>query len=149
MTAITSAECDIIAISSEYLLVDNQTNVLTVIHNGETTYTPTIASTVTSIDLDNDLLDLEGDTLADGVYSIQLLSTALNGDINTESVCAVVLCDKHCDMVELYLDKENADKILAYEALKIAQGCVTCNCTTMLALYNVLINVVDNDCGCD
>lgn len=149
MTAVLASDCSVITINSDYLLVDNQTNVLTVTYNGETIYTPTILSTALSIALTNTLLGLDAGTLADGIYSIQLVTTADNGDINTETICVASLCGVHCDMVELYTDVNNAEKILAYEALKIAQGCVTCSCTTMLALYTVITNTTTNGCGCE
>jgi hypothetical protein len=149
MTTILSNDCATIDIDSEFLLADNQTNVLTVTHNGVTIYTPTISASATTIVLNNTLLGLTGDALADGVYYLELVTTALNGDINTETICVAVLCGVHCDMVELYTDVNNAEKILAYEALKVAQGCVTCSCATMLTLYSILTNVVTNGCGCE
>lgn len=150
MTATLASDCSDITINSDYLLADNQEDTLTVTVNGSTTYTPTIASTVTSITLDNTLLGLTGDTLADGVYYLELTTTALAGDINTESLCVAVLCGVHCDTVDLYLDSEtNMEKILAYEALKIAQDCVECSCSTMLSLYNIITNTTTDDCGCE
>lgn len=148
MTATLAADCTSIVLDSDYLLVDNQSNVLTVTHNNTTTYTPTVGA-VTSITVTSAFLDLSGDTLADGIYTLTLETTAENGDINTETSCVAVLCGVHCSMVELYGDVANLEKVLAYEALKVAQGCATCNCTTMLSLYNVLINIPANDCGCE
>lgn len=149
MTAVLTSDCITMNITSDFLLVNNQTNVLTVTYNGETIYTPTIAASATSIALTNVLLGLDSGALADGIYGLVLVTTALNGDINTESLCVASLCGLHCDMVELYLDVNNAEKILAYEALKVAQNCTTCSCTTMLALYTILTNVVTNGCGCE
>ena len=151
MTATLASDCTSIILNSDYLLIDNQSNVLTVTHNNTTVYTPAIGS-VTQITIDtfvlSDYTDGSG-PLPDGIYAFELVTTAENGDINTETVCVAVLCGIHCDMVELYTDVNNAEKILAYEALKVAQGCTTCNCDTMLTLYNVITNIVTNGCGCE
>lgn len=148
MTTILSNDCTTIDIDSEFLLADNQTNVLTVIHNGIVTFVLNIPPPATTIVLNNALLGLSEVTLADGVYHLELVTTALNGDVNKEILCVASLCNLHCDIIELYTDVNNIEQILAYEALKVAQGCETCNCTTMLSLYNIITNVVSNDCGC-
>lgn len=148
MIATTSPDCLSIEISSEFLLVDNQENLLSITHNGEQVYNLTLNPNITTYTITNASLSLDPGALADGIYSLKLTTTALNGDIHTELICVAILCGVHCDMVELYTDVNNAEKILAYEALKVAQDCVTCNCDTMLLLYSILTNTTTNGCGC-
>lgn len=150
MTATLAAECVDIEIASDFLALTNQTNELRVVINNTTTYEPVIDADITSLTIDSELLGLEAEALANGVYYIELITTDEDGTIVTESTCIAVLCDLACDMVELYSDSANFEKVLAYEGLLAAQDCITCSCTVMQELYDIISNVVTDGCsGCD
>ena len=134
MTAIISEDCTTITIDSTYFAADNTANELTLTNNGTTYTVEVVASNVEPVEVDADALELE--TLPQGPYLITLKTTDDSSDTVTEQICVTPICDLHCNMVDYYLDSENIERILAYEALKVSQDCVTCACTVAQKLYD-------------
>lgn len=134
MTATISEDCTTITINSNFFAADNVANELTLVNSG-TTYTIEVAANNTSeVVVDDESLNLE--ILPQGPYLITLKTTDADSNIATEQLCVTPICDLHCDMVDYYLNSENIDRILAYEALKVSQDCVTCSCTVAQKLYD-------------
>lgn len=147
MTAELSNNCSTITIESNFFNANNISNQLTLVHSG-TTYTVEVdAENVDPVVVDANTLDLE--ELPEGVYLITLKTTDEDSTVTTEQLCLTSMCALHCDMITLYTDTTNLEKILAYEALKVASDCITCSCTVMQRLYD---NVTDTSnatkCNC-
>lgn len=143
-----NGDCTSISIISDYLLNTNQAVEVKIVHNGTTTFTPDFGNNPTSITI---LPTHVGGTtkIPQGIYAATLVTTAQNGDKHTETSCESSLCSLICTSLEDYTNLENLPKILALEALKVAKNCVTCSCTVMLDLYNIITsNPTTNDCGC-
>lgn len=148
MTLTINEDCTSVQLTSDYFEADNISNSLSVSINGGDAITVAIsASNVDPYDVDAETLSLE--SLPQGVYYFELTVTDVNSVVTTESLCIALICDLHCDMVDLYLSTDDLDKVLAYEALKLAQGCSTCSCSVMQTLYDTIIETEDvTNCDC-
>lgn len=151
MTLTLASDCSQIELSSTELELTNSAVELTIIHNRNTTYSPDIdANQISPITIDASLLGQDSINLLDGVYYFKLKITKSNSTIVEESACIAVLCGVKCSILDWYKDiNANIDKILSYEALKVANNCVQCNCALMNTLYDNIINSQTNDCGCE
>jgi hypothetical protein len=146
MTATISNDCTSIVITSSFLVNGNTSNTL-IITRGTTVTTITLATNITSYTLLPAALGMST-TLSDGVYNISLVTVSSGGTKTTESLCRVVLCAIKCDMIDNYLDVKDFGKVMAYEALKLANNCLKCDCTILNTLYTILTNTPIDDCNC-
>jgi len=148
MTATLSEDCTSITVDSANFAADNISVELTLTLNDTTEYTVEVdASNVDPVVVDAAALDI--DELSEGVYYVELVITDASNEIITEGLCVASICSLHCDMIELYDDVDNIEKILAYEALKISSDCVTCSCSVMQNLYNKVTDSEDDtNCNC-
>lgn len=150
MTLTLANDCSQIELTSAELELTNSAVELTIIYNKTITHTPNIdANQISPISIDASLLGQDSLNLLDGIYYFKLKITKSNSTVVEESACIAVLCGFKCSVLEWYKDiPSNIDKILSYEALKVADDCVECNCTLMNTLYDNIINSQTNDCGC-
>ena len=146
MTATINDDCTLITIDSELFAPDNESVTLTLTHSG-TEYEVTVEATNEDpVEVTAESLELE--ELPEGIYYVELSITNAANETTVESSCLASICSVHCDMVELYDDTANLEKILAYEGLKLAQGCVTCSCSVMQVLYDTITETDDTNCNC-
>lgn len=147
MTAVVDESCTTITISSTDFHTSNLSNTLTVTING-TDYTIDVPTTTTSsFVIDADALDLT--ELPIGVYSIKLVNVLADSSTATASLCRVLLCGEECNVIPLYENLENLDKVLAFEALKYINICGECSCLIATSLYNTYTDTDDDtNCNC-
>ncbi len=138
MTITINTDCSQATLTSEILLALNTANTLTVTYKG-TSYTVAVPTGITSFTLLPEHLAMEG-VFSSGVYSLKFTNTLISSSVQTDTGCAVVLCDLKCADATLswYSDKKDITKVLYYEALKAAQDCPTCNCTLLETLFNTI-----------
>ena len=148
MIATVNNDCTAIAINTDYWGALNQSNTLTVTINDDAEYVVEIDPTnIVEYPLLPAALGL--DEFPMGVYSLKLDIVQENADEVRESLCKTVLCDSHCIIIPLYKDPTtNLNRIMAYEALKAGEECVTCSCTVLQELYDIAFPESSNDCGC-
>lgn len=146
MTATVANDCSSIAVTSTYLHNTNISSTLKVSANGATSISIEIAPATSHTLIPS---DLSVTAFSEGVYTIELDTVQSDHSTSTEVVCALVICSLGCDIVPLYSDVANIDKILAYEALKGSLNCTNCDCSKLQVLYNLLTDTPNaNDCGC-
>lgn len=147
MTATTNDTCTQIDITSSNLSASNTLVEILVSVNGAEQISINPAPSILSYTLLPAALGMT--TFAEGTYSISLYTTQSSGDQTSESACALVICDLGCEVLPLYTDVKNLEKILAYEALIASKDCVSCSCSTSLILYNIIKDETNvNHCGC-
>lgn len=148
MTAVVDASCESITVGSTNFHTDNLENTLTVTINGTAHDVDIPTTTTTTFVLDADALDLE--SLPNGVYGLKLVTTQSDSSTKTESICRVLLCGEECEVLDLYTDQANLDKILAYNGLLVVNNCVSCSCDVATMLYNTYTDTEDvGDCNCN
>ena len=147
MTVTTSEDCTTITINSDQFSATNISNTLTLLHAG-TTYTVEVdADNTSEVVVDAETLELE--ELPEGPYLVTLITIDEDSNKTTEQVCVTPICSLHCDMVDYYEDTLNIERILAYEALKLSQDCVTCSCTVAQKLYDKATDTTNvTKCNC-
>lgn len=157
MTITISPTCANVTIVSDNFDFQNQTVELTVKFNCEDEYLITAEPEDTEIVVDNAALDLDGDTLADGVYYFELKIVQEDSTVITESACRFVNCSSDCLMLDTFKlaaegDEQAIIKAMAYHALSVANGCTSCACEDLCLLYKAttLINCTNDvkPCGC-
>jgi len=138
--------CSQITVTSPILLNTNVANTLKVIYKG-TEHTVTVPINISTFNILPTHVGMTG-TFTDGVYTIFFRNTLLGGAVKEDRGCAVSLCSTKCsdDMISWYTSK-NLDKVLTYEALKVGQDCVSCNCSTLETLFNDLQENDTNTCS--
>jgi hypothetical protein len=146
MTAFVDEACTFMFITSTFFAANNTSNTLVVVYNGTTT-TLTLATNITNgYTLTPAALGMTT-TFKDGVYSLTLTTISVASVKTTESLCRASLCGIKCDMIDNYVAAD-FDKAMAYEALKLANGCLKCDCTILNTLYTILTNTPVDDCNC-
>lgn len=148
MTTTVNSDCSAITLTSDLFNPANISNTLYVSVNEAAEVTVTIPSNALTFTLEPQDLDVE--EFAGGVYQLRLVSTAFNSTTAEETTCIALLCNLECDAttLNLYSDTSNISKVLAFEGLKVASGCVSCNCSIMHKLYKHLTDGDTTGCGC-
>jgi hypothetical protein len=148
MTATVASDCTAIEIASDYFLSDNISDTLVVTVNGTENTVDIPTTTLVSYTLTADDLDLE--SLPNGVYALHLTNVLTDSTTEEESLCRVLLCGEDCEVLDLYTDSANIVKILAFEALKVVNDCISCSCDVATTLYNNYTDSTDDSsCGCN
>lgn len=106
-----------------------------------TTYTfpsqPVTSFTLTSATI--------GTEFTTGVYKIEIYIKKQDGTIYKESNCKYIDCDgTKCTIYEGFPD--NADKVIAYNALLASNECENCSCDKMCILNNLLTETTNDNC---
>lgn len=156
MTITIAEDCASINIVSPNFAEDNQSATLTVTLNCTTTYDDIdITDSSDDYNLDPEALDIDELTLADGIYTLTLVTVDAEGNSTTEQKCVFVNCSTTCDMVDTALDlstEENMIKAISFHALTLAADCVDCSCTNLCTLYSTVTDETcvtnDSPCGC-
>jgi hypothetical protein len=149
MTLTPTNDCAGFTLESEFFAETNESNTLVLAINGATIHTITLpANTTESIVVDADLLEI--DEFPQGVIEVSLTTLSEELEETTELQCLLLLCELHCEMAPLYTDIKNIERILAYEALKVSAGCVTCSCSIANQLYTKATTPTDaKSCNCN
>ena len=90
------------------------------------------------------------DALPDGVYKVDLVKTVTStGATTTETYCLLVDCVLKCTLVSKIAEDDKINYLALYKALTLANECNECRCDNAVALYECLINKLENtECGC-
>ncbi len=137
-------------IDSDLFLSNDQSQKVTITHNCTTVYdqiTMAVSNAARNVTLDN----LDIDELPVGPFTVYLAVTNNAGVLNEETSCVVYFGDLLCDMLPLYKNTDNIDRVLAFEALKFVNDCMSCSCSVACELYNAATNTTTNattGCGC-
>lgn len=84
------------------------------------------------------------DTFEDGIYSLQLEVTLLNGDKYVEEVCIFSDKDIKCKVADaMYLNPKGMYYQL-FESIKFAESCNDCDCQQMCDIYKELLTQLNN-----
>lgn len=150
--------CDEVTITSDILLISNESVSLTITYNCTTEYTLLFESTVIPIVIVPADLSLE--VFVDGVYNFKLTVINVSNEVITESSCIFINCSSTCLMIDTYklvgssdlvIANEALIKVLSFEALLLSNNCTSCSCASMCDLYNATglnPNMNGTDCGC-
>ena len=155
MTITTQTDCTTLTVTDTQLVGTNTSVKLTVTVNCQKEYVLTYATNLTSLVITPTQLEME-DTVSDGVYTIKLEIVKSDSSTYSTTLCHLVDCSLSCTVENSYTktDKESLKKVLAYNALKLAQSCYACNCETLCLFLNIIKNPcnnelsTNNDCGC-
>lgn len=155
MTITTQSNCASITITNSELESSNLSVKLTVTVNCSKEYTLTYNTSLTSLVVTPTQLEMT-DNLTDGVYTLKL--EIVKSDSSTYSItkCHLVDCNLSCTIKDYFTktDIKSLQKVLAYNALKLAQNCYSCKCETLCLFYNIITDdctnelPTTNDCGC-
>lgn len=147
MTLTLAEDCSSITVASNNFNATNTSNELIVTHNATEYTIPVDADNVDPVVINAASLSL--DEMPEGVFLVTLKTTDDESAISTEQVCISSICSLHCDMIPLYADSTNIERVLAYEALKLSSDCVTCSCTVMQKLYDKATETTNaTPCNC-
>ena len=146
ITLTIAPNCVSASLASTEFNVTNQSVTLTIKYNCTKEYEISISPSATSYTILPASLQMV-DYLSDGIYGITLRVVKQNGDIVTETMCKLMDCVSSCTLVEsfksLAICSECLLQALAFNALKVAESCTSCDCETMCTLYNT---VYQKDC---
>lgn len=96
------------------------------------------------------LLDQTTDTIADGIYRLELISD--NGDEITEKYCLFIEGNIKCRIVTYLGDNLNSNIYHLYLVLLDGEACMDCNCKNLCLIYdeiNRLLDITNTEpCGC-
>lgn len=137
-------------LDSDLFLANDQSQKATITHNCTTVYDE-VTMAVSAAARNITIADLDLEELPTGPFTVSLAVTNNAGVLNEETTCIVYFGDLVCDMLPLYKDVTNIDRVLAFEALKVANDCESCGCSLMCELYNAATNTSTNattGCGC-
>lgn len=155
---ITYTDCSDLVITSTNLNLDNQSVTLAIKINCEKEYAinvPVDAEDYTVVPEDIEMKDF----ITDGIYGFTLTIVQEDGTTVIETECKFIDCVSSCTMVETFSNPSGCSdcllKTLAFNALKVAEDCTTCNCNTMCTLFNTVfskdcVTTTTNvtNCGC-
>lgn len=159
MVITVNEDCTEVTLTSDILLITNQSVEVTVTYNCTTDYVVTFDATTDPIVITPSDVSMT-DSFTDGVYNFKLVVVNVSDAILTESKCQFINCNSTCLMLDTYKDLSSTDKdtaaaalikVLSFEALLLANNCSSCSCTSMCALYNATgldPNTNATDCGC-
>ena len=146
-----SADCTSVLINSSNFNTNNRSNTLSVSVKGGTPKVLTLGASITNYVFNAASLGLT--ELVDGPYEFILSSVLLDFSKSSDLGCTVLLCSYECasDVLELYKNADNLEKVLAFEGLKNVTECETCGCDLANNLFNIFTNEPTtnaNSCGC-
>lgn len=147
-----SADCTSVLISSSNFNANNRANTLSVSVKGGAPTVLTLGASITNYVFNAASLGLTA--LIPGAYEFALSSVLLDFSKANDLGCAVLLCTFECDtdVLDLYKNIDNIDKVLAFEGLKNVAECETCGCDLANDLFDIFTNEPTtnvNSCGCN
>jgi len=156
MTITTQSNCATITVTDPELENSNLNVKLTVTVNCQKEYILTYANNLTSLVVTPVQLEME-DALSDGVYTLKLEIVKSDSSTFSSTKCYLVDCNLSCTIKDYFTktDTKSLQKVLAYNALTVAQDCFLCNCETLCLFYKIITDdctnelPTTNDCGCN
>jgi len=159
MTAVINESCESITIDSTNFAVDNQSVTLYLKYNCTKEYVVDISTALTEYVILPASVEMT-DFMSDGIYGLTLKIVQEDGTVINETLCKVVDCVSSCTLVESFKNigyscSECLIQALAFNALKVAEDCTTCDCQTLCTLYDTVypkdcktITTNASTCGC-
>jgi hypothetical protein len=107
---------------------------------------------VDTITLTPTFFNIATSSLTKGIYCFTL-SFIQGSDEITQREITIVDCDLICKVATATWNNPESLIYAKYEAIKLYAQCNACDCSTVILLYNDLLNTLDgtilnNDCGC-
>lgn len=152
MTILQVSQCQSLNIDTLNLIITNQSVMLSVTYNCDTTTTIPISPAYTSIDIIPEDIGMTS-VFSDGIYSFELTIVTQSATIVKEVSCHFMNCATTCVMLPKYSDLKNPTNQLAalsFYALNLSNQCADCACADLCALYTNITNAsTTSSCGCN